>query len=109
MTCPVFAVADGSVSGTEKWARNHRTGEFCLSTVTEDVSMSGVRMRVPEPLQAGTGLGLTIDVEGKGAEVRGEVMHSRADEFSAFAGIAFTMIDPQTRAELTRAIAAEER
>jgi hypothetical protein len=109
MTCPVFVFADSSLEGTASWARNRLTGGFCLATVTEDLSMSGLRLRLPAPVDAGTRLGLTIDVAGNGAEVLGEVMHSRADEFSAFAGVAFTMIDPQTRAGLARLIAAEER
>ena len=109
MTCSVFVFADSSAPGTETWTRNRLTGGFCLATVTEDVSMGGVRLRLPAPLEAGTRLGLTIDVAGNGAEAIGEVMHSRSDEFSAFAGVAFTMIDPQTRAQLTRLIAAEER
>jgi len=102
-------VADSTSPGTEKWTRNRLTGGLCLATVTEDVSMGGVRLRLPAPLEAGTRLGLTIDVAGNGEEAVGEVMHSRTDEFSAFAGVAFTMIDPQTRARLTRLIAAEER
>jgi hypothetical protein len=109
MTCPVFVFADSTSPGTEDWTRNRLSGGLCLATVTEDVSMGGVRLRLPAPLEAGTRLGLTIDVAGNGAEAVGEVMHSRTDEFSAFAGVAFTMIDPQTRARLTRLIAAEER
>ena len=109
MTCAVFVLVDSQAPGTEGWTRNRLTGGFCLATVTEDLSMSGVRIRVPAPLDPGTRLGLTIDVAGTGAEAIGEVMHSRTDEFSAFAGVAFTMIDAQTRAGLTRLIAAEER
>jgi len=109
VSCSALVLAERVVRGMDAWALDRWTGKRTLETVTEDISMSGVRLRLPAPLAAGTCLELRIHVDGKEAAVTAEVMHSRADEFGGHAGLRFLIIDPQTRAHITRYIAAEER
>ena len=90
------AFADMSARGTDEWDIDKSRGGRSLVTVTEDLSMTGLRLRTPAPLPAGTQLALEIDVAGEVADVAAEVMHARADEFGAHAGVRFAIIDPAT-------------
>ena len=109
VSCSATAIAERVVRGMDAWELDGASSSRTLETVTEDLSMTGVRLRLPAPLAAGTRLALRINVDGMDADVSAEVMHSRADEFGAHAGLQFLIIDPQTRAHVTRFIASEER
>ena len=107
--CRVEVTVDKAVAGTDSWERERRGHGRRLRTVTEDVSMTGVRLRTPELLRKGTRATLRIEHGDECSEVVAEVMHSGTDRFGAHAGMHFVMIEPQTRAALTRFIAREER
>jgi len=107
VSCEVAVTVDGAAHGTDSWQRE--AGGRILRTTTEDVSTTGVRIRTPDPLRSGTRAALRITYGEEVAEVVAQVMHGAADHFGAFAGMHFLVIDPRTRAALTRFIAQEER
>ncbi len=109
VSCSAYVLAECATRGTDVWDLDRSSVKRTLETFTEDLSMTGVRLRLPAPLAPGARLALRIDVDGAEADVTAEVMHSNADEFGANAGLRFLVIDPQTRARVTRFIASEER
>jgi hypothetical protein len=108
LACAALLVAEPRERGTDDWVSD-RAGKRTLHTVTEDVSTGGVRLRLPAPLRDRARVALRLDIPGIETDLLAEVMHSRADQFGVAAGLRFVIIDPRTRAELTRFIAAEER
>lgn len=109
VSCAVEMTVDKSVPGTATWERARPGHGRRLRTITEDVSMTGVRLRAPDVLRKGTRARLRIEHGDEAAEVIAEVMHAGKDIFGAHIGMHFMVIDPQTRAALTRFIAREER
>jgi hypothetical protein len=110
ISCPVeVTVVDKAVPGTDTWERKRPGHGRRLRTITEDVSMTGARLRMPELLRKGTRATLRIEHGDELAEVVAEVMHGGKDVFGAHAGMHFMVIEPQTRAALTRFIAREDR
>jgi hypothetical protein len=107
VSCAVDVTVDNAAPATDSWER--QAGGRLLRTTTEDVSTTGVRIRTPDPLRSGTRAALRITYGDEVAEVVAQVMHGAADDFGAFAGMHFLVIDPRTRAALTRFIAQEER
>ncbi|HET9730622.1 MAG TPA: hypothetical protein VFR41_14430, partial [Acidimicrobiia bacterium] len=63
VTCAIDAFSERPVAGTDAWnVESDRRGRS-LRTISEDVSISGVRMRLPAPLRAGTTLTLKIHID----------------------------------------------
>src|SRR5438552_1097626 len=67
--------------GTDAWARDATNGERVLRTVTEDISVGGLRFRAPNTLPAGSDVSISLTLNGARHVVKGSVRRASADPF----------------------------
>jgi c-di-GMP-binding flagellar brake protein YcgR len=84
----VLAEVSPGTRGTQTWKRGHEGP--CLRTVTEDLSVGGLRFRAPERLERGTGVELELDLDGTRVDLSSTVARTTVDSFGAAVGVQFT-------------------
>ena len=89
----VLAMVPPGTRGATTWKREHEGP--CLRTVTEDLSVGGLRFRAPERLERGTSVELELDLEGKRVDLVATVARTTVDSFGAAVGVQFADGGPE--------------
>jgi hypothetical protein len=100
--------AHAETQGTEEW-RPNRDGERTIDTFADDISVGGMRLRLPEILPKGSTVSISMFIDGTELELAATVAHGDADSFGAYAGVSFVRIDNAKSSFLSRYITAEQR
>jgi len=104
----VLAQAPPGTRGTQTWKRGHEGPT--IRTVTEDLSVGGLRFRAPERLERGTCVDFELDLDGTRVDVTGTVARTTVDSFGAAVGVQFTNTDAQfAQSRISRFLFARER
>ena len=94
--------------GSQSW-KSGREG-LLLETVTEDVSIGGLKFRAPERLERDTNVDLELDLEGARLELSAVVAQSNVDSFGASIGVRFTRSEGHPgQGQLSQFLFARER
>jgi c-di-GMP-binding flagellar brake protein YcgR len=94
--------------GSQTW-ESGRQGP-CLKTVTEDLSVGGLRFRAPERLERDTLLELELALEGTRLALTGTVAQTTVDSFGARVGVKFTNVVGQpAQSQISRFLFERER
>ena len=103
-------LAERDASGTVAW-KLHDDGEHrVLDTLSEDLSVGGLRFRAPNLISRGTHLTVSFQLNDTPIELNAQVAHAAADTFGAAIGTEFTNIDRSpVGAQVARYLFACER
>ena len=103
----VVEVASG-IDGTEAWERGPEGP--CLTTVTEDISIGGLRFRAPEKLERDVSVELGLELEGTRLALIATVARTTVDTFGAGVGVKFTNVEGQlAQSQISRFLSTRER
>ncbi len=100
---------DETVAGTDTW-RTGEDGRRFLDTITEDMSVGGLRLRAPRALARGTPVDVAFTVGDTPVELSGTVAHAARDGFGAALGVEFANVERSpASAPIARFLFAQER
>jgi PilZ domain len=102
------AEVPAGTAGSEEW-KQRRDGPF-LRSVTEDLSVRGLRFRAPARLERDTPVEFALEVDGARMLLDGVVAHAQVDQFGAGIGVMFTNIEGHAeQSRISQFLFARER
>jgi hypothetical protein len=98
-----------SSDAANEWAIDIDRGMRVLETITEDVSIGGLRFRAPNPLPSGSNIEIELPLDSGLLLLDAVVTHVASDEFGANIGAAFVSVGEVHLARLARFISGAQR